>query len=429
MNGISARPLVFEKVLGQDGAITLFQNTLKSGKLSRAYILSGGWSVGKTTLASLFARAILCEHRDPVTMSPCNKCSSCTNFLRGAHTSYTEVDAANFGTKENMAAILGSLAYENGDGYRIIFLDEAHKISSAGKDALLLELEKPIYYDNTIFIFSTNEIGKMPGTLLSRCTRVPLGKPTHEHVFQKLMGMCQEMGVTPDRHALKNLAVWANGHFRDAENALNPLVLMGGITKDNVASYTSYDQEGTVEMLLALERDLSAALNKAEDLVTKYGAESIHSSIIRVLLEAVQYGLSGMSLDVPECVKGVYNEYGSRMGSILSHFVSRAKISEGKFLQAELVHAHYRFLKGDMDSGNLRFATQNTAQKPVAPTQQAKPTQGEGRPLSQQEQMRELKHSKGGKNTPISGGIPENIGEIWGQEVVGEGEVVSVRRS
>jgi DNA polymerase III subunit gamma/tau len=424
MNGIEARPLTFDKVLGQERVKRLLQNTLRSGVLARAYLLSGGWSVGKTTLAGLFARSILCQHRDKETMSPCNVCPSCKNFLRGAHASYTEVDAANFGTKENMAAILSTLAYECGDGYRVIFLDEAHRISPSGKDALLKELETPVGCDNTIFLFSTNEPQKMPETLQSRCVRVPLEKPSVDIVLQKLTSMCTEGGVKFDRFALKNLAIWSQGHFRDAENAINPLVLMGGINADNVSAYTSYSQEGTAEMLLSLESDLSKALTLAEELISRYGSESIHSSIVRVLLEATQYGLSGMSLDTPDCIKTVYNAFGSRMGAILSHFVSRGKLSDGKFLQAELVHTHYRFIKGDMDIGKMSYVSvEGTSSKPaeVAASKVNKNP-------STAESMREMKAQarKGGSGAPP---LDERISEHWGQEEISDDSAVSLKRS
>lgn len=425
MNGIDARPLTFEKVKGQETAKRLLTATLKTGLVSRAYLMSGAWSVGKTTLSEIFARSLLCKHRDPVTMSPCNKCPSCQNFLRNTHPSYIEVDAANFGTKENMSNILSMLDFECGDGFRVIFMDEVHRISTAGKDALLKRLEASVSEDSTIFIFSTNELTKMPNTLKSRCTLIPLERPSNEDVFSKLVEMCNEEGLRYDRHALKRLAVWSQGHFRDAENALNPLILMGGIDSANVSAYTSNNEEGTCELLLALEGDLSKALNKAEDLSSRYGSDTIHASIIGVLLDAIHYGLSGMTLDVPEYIKALYNGYGSRMGALLSYFNGRSRITDGKLLQADLVHAHYRFIKGDLDVGKMSFSSGNlTAASSVSPKNPGSKESLNG--LMSAAEQRALKASVR-KNTSKVDSFNEEISKEWGPEEVAD--VVSLKRS
>jgi hypothetical protein len=183
--------------------------------------------------------------------------------------------------------------------------------------------------------------------------------------------------------------------------------------------------EGTSNLLLALEGDLSKALNLGEELSSKYGAESIHSSLIRVLLEAVQYGLSGMSLDVPECVKIVYNSYGSRMGALLSHFLGRSKITDGKFLQAELVYVHYRFIKGDMDTGKLSFSS-SPGQSPSQPKEQSssKADKPSGIPTAAEQRAIKAAARKSGAGNVV---VDENISKQWGPEEVAD--AVSFRRS
>jgi DNA polymerase III subunit gamma/tau len=421
MDGIKGRPLTFEEVIGQEKAKRLIVNSLEKNRISRAYLFSGAWSVGKTTLASLFARSLLCRNRNPQTQSPCNSCPSCISFLKGNHHSYTEVDAANFGTKENMASILGTLAYENEGGNRVIFLDEAHMISAAGKDALLKELETPITYDETIFMFSTNEPEKIPKTLMSRLVRVPLDKPSAEDVYQKIKGMCDKEGETYDTHALKNLASWSQGHYRDAENALGPLVLMGGITLENVASYTSYDVERVSSLLILLEKDLSKALNLAEEITGTYGAGGVHASLVRALLSAIQYGLSGMIMDIPECVKEVYKVYGARMSPILMYLLERDKNKDANFLQAEMVLIHYKFLKGDFDRST-------TPEKNVSLQGTDIPSNkyGEKVIVATADQQRALKAAARKKGSDFSD-IEEDISKKWGPEEASE--AVTLKRS
>jgi len=421
MDGIKGRPLTFEEVVGQEKAKRLIVNSLKSNNISRAYLFSGAWSVGKTTLASLFARSLLCKNRDPETQSPCNKCKSCVSFLKGNNHSYTEVDAANFGTKENMSAILGSLAFENGDGFRVIFLDEAHMISSAGKDALLKELETPIVYDETIFMFSTNEPDKIPKTLMSRLVRIPLEKPTTDDVFLKIKRMCDQEGVKYDTHALKSLASWSQGHYRDAENALDPLLLMGGINLENVAAYTSYDIEKTSKLLVYLESDLPKALILAEEIISNYGAEGVHASLIKTLLAAIQYGLSGLVKDTPECVKEVYSLYGAKMNPVLLHLLERDKNKDPSFLQAEMLLIHYKFINGDFDRG-MSLEKNVSLQKVDIPSNKY----GEKVVIASADQQRAIKAAARKKNSGFTD-IADDISEKWGPEETPE--AVTLKRS
>jgi DNA polymerase III subunit gamma/tau len=432
MNGIDSRPLTFEEVLGQKPAKTLIFNALKQNILSRAYIFSGAWSSGKTTLASIFARSLLCTNRDPVTMSPCNKCKSCRNFLNGSHSSYLEVDSVTSSTKDAIQNILETLQYEIDSDYRIIFFDEAHDISTAGKDALLKELETPIEYDKTIFMFSTNQINKMPSTLLSRCARVPLESPSIDTVYKKITTVCDTNGLSYDGFALKNLAVWANGHYRDAENAIEPLILMGGITSENVAAYTSYDQEASSALLIAMNSNLSEALRLCEDMTVKYGTASVYSSLIRTLLEAIQFGLSGLSLNVPECIKNVYSVFGSKMNGMLSNILSRGNTTDGKYLQAEIVDTYYSMLKSGFEMSSPRESLpkgkkEEGKQEGVSKETQSGAIYQKGDSLGDIAARQHAQRKIAGMQPQIDPISTDNLAKKWGPEEVSE--TVILRRA
>lgn len=427
MDGIKARPLTFEEVIGQNRTKKVLVNALRTMSLSRAYLISGAWSVGKTTLASIFSRSILCENRDPQTMSPCNKCVSCRNHLRDSHSSFISVDGANFGNKDSIATVLAMLNYDTNGDYRIVYIDEVHRLSSAGEDALLKILETPIAADGTIFLFSTTEIGKMSNTLRGRCTPIPLERPTPEDVFNKLVRMCQVENIPFDRHALLGLATWSQGHFRDAENALRPLILLGGINMENVTYITTFDVEATAAMLVALDGDLSKALTYAEEIIAKYGSDAVQTSMMRVLLDAIRYGLSGATMDVPECVKAVYNTYGPRMASVLNYLVSRSKITDSRLVTAELVSLRYKMLKGDLDATSSSLFTkalrEAPSEKKEAEGSNPDPEIKTGSILSQQRALKAASRKGAGDGTQIE----EKLSKSWGPETVTES--VSLRRS
>lgn len=407
MDGITSRPKIFKEVIGQDAASTLLVNTLKTSKFARAYLFAGPRAIGKTTLAKLFARAALCSNRDPVTQDPCNKCPSCLSFFNDNHRSHTEEDAGRFSSKDNIESLLESLNFET-TGLRIIHLDEVHRISEAGKDAILKTLEKPVSEDNTIFIFSTSELHKLPETLQSRCVRVPLRLPTAQDVLKKLVRVCDSNGATYDNSALKMLAEWSGGHFREAENALEPLLLMGGITYENVTTFTAYDVVGVSSMLVSLNSNLQEALIMSASLCNQFGASALQSSILKVLLEALQFGLSGMKRDTYESVKQVYHTYGNKLGKILAHFATKGKFDDSRLLQAEIVQTYYKFIKGDFEELPGSLASSQEKKEMVSST--AKVSKADK--FSQQREMR--KKARGEFTTSTKDTITEN----WGSEKV-----------
>lgn len=51
----------YEEVLGQDSIKEFFRNSIRTGNVPHACILSGEAGMGKRKLAETFARALLCE--------------------------------------------------------------------------------------------------------------------------------------------------------------------------------------------------------------------------------------------------------------------------------------------------------------------------------------------------------------------------------
>ena len=55
------RPKSFEEVTGQELVIKTLANSINLNKIHNAYLFSGTRGMGKTTIARLFAKSLLCE--------------------------------------------------------------------------------------------------------------------------------------------------------------------------------------------------------------------------------------------------------------------------------------------------------------------------------------------------------------------------------
>ena len=104
------RPMTFDDVLGQSGTIEVIKSFIHKGiGFHHSYMFAGPYGSGKTTLGRITARALLCEN--PVGGSPCDKCHSCVEILKGESINFVEVDAATNSGKDQIRKILEELQY------------------------------------------------------------------------------------------------------------------------------------------------------------------------------------------------------------------------------------------------------------------------------------------------------------------------------
>jgi DNA polymerase III gamma/tau subunit len=123
---VKHRPLTFNDVLGQSGTVQILKARLKNGTaLDTNYIFSGSSGAGKTTLARIFARALLCQDLSREDPEPCNKCDNCTSILSDTSRAFVEQDAASQGNIEQIKRIVDDLPFAVlGASKRIYLFDE-----------------------------------------------------------------------------------------------------------------------------------------------------------------------------------------------------------------------------------------------------------------------------------------------------------------
>ena len=279
---IKFRPLVFSDVIGQNAAKTILSKTIAQGLTpSNAYLLPGPHGVGKTTLARIFARALLCS--SPLeTGDPCNECPSCKAHIADTHTGYREVDAANHGDKDEIQSLLQSLSYESESGLTVVLLDECQGISKAGKDALLKLLET-VSGGTFVFLFCTTEPHKVPLALYSRCTVLPIRTLEPNEVQGKLKAICDAEGLSYEPQALFNIALASAGHMRDAEQLLRTASLVsesGGITEESVEVSGVASLSDISKALVAMPRNPAGSLAVLDRVISYAGPRSVYEGLL-----------------------------------------------------------------------------------------------------------------------------------------------------
>jgi DNA polymerase III subunit gamma/tau len=221
------RPQSFSTLVGQGPIVTALRNAVQEGRIAQAYLFSGIRGVGKTTTARLLAKMLNCE-RGPAA-DPCNECTPCIEITRGSDLDVIEVDAATYSKVEQVRELTESLKYGAArDRYKVVILDEIHRLSRQAFDALLKIVEEPP--PHLVFIFATTEIDAVPATILSRCQEFHFRRVSSQDVADLLRDICGKEGIVATDTALRLVARAGEGSVRDAVALLDQLATFGSGT-------------------------------------------------------------------------------------------------------------------------------------------------------------------------------------------------------
>ncbi len=224
------RPRTFADLVGQDAIVTALRNALRDGRIAQAYLFSGIRGVGKTTAARVLAKALNCLGADGAAKGPasepCDACLVCTEIREAGDLDVIEIDAATHSKVEQIRDLTESLRYGPArDRYKVVVLDEIHRLSASAFDALLKIVEEPP--PHLTFIFATTEIEKVPATVLSRCQEFHFRRVPPEPMVAHLRRICDAENFEAGGAALRLIARASEGSVRDAVALLDQLATFG----------------------------------------------------------------------------------------------------------------------------------------------------------------------------------------------------------
>ncbi|MCD8140819.1 MAG: DNA polymerase III subunit gamma/tau [Planctomycetaceae bacterium] len=229
------RPALFDEVVGQEHIAATLKNAITRDRVAHAYIFTGGHGCGKTTMARILAKALVCQNGP--TPQPCGVCPICLDVAAGRDSDVLEIDGASNNGIEQIRLLREQAAYvPTRARYKIYIIDEVHMLSDGAFNALLKTLEEPPRHVK--FILATTDPHKVPDTILSRCQRfdfrlIPQAKLA---AFFRSLATQEDAAISDD--ALEAVAAFAEGSVRDGLVLLDQLLSFadGEVTRVDVES-------------------------------------------------------------------------------------------------------------------------------------------------------------------------------------------------
>lgn len=186
----------FESLLGNERLRENLQNSIRRGRISHFYLISGPEGSGKRTLARLLSAAILCQG----SAQPCLSCPACRKVMGGLHPDCITIDDPEKKTVpvELIRRARADIYVQPNEASRKIYIfPRAQDMGLPGQNALLKVLEEPPAYG--VFILLTDNPEKLLPTVRSRCTELTLqGLPDAllRKILQKQYPDTDEQAIT-----------------------------------------------------------------------------------------------------------------------------------------------------------------------------------------------------------------------------------------
>ena len=236
----------FESLLGNERLKDNLIQSLRRGRLSHFYLISGARGSGRHTLARLLAAALQCKDQ-----TLCGTCSGCRKVLNGQHPDFITVDDPEKKTVpvDLIRQARSDMYIQPNEGRKKIYLfPRAQDMGIPGQNALLKVLEEPPKYG--VFILLTDNPEKLLPTVRSRCTELSLQALPEALLLRQL----KQSFPQAEEETLQAAVARSGGYLGQAMDMLSGDDSQPPQTEEFVRAFTSRNPTALLQVLVPMEK-------------------------------------------------------------------------------------------------------------------------------------------------------------------------------
>ena len=175
----------------------MLQELVSERSLPHALLLTGMGGIGKRRLALALAQTLLCEARSENGLA-CGTCAGCRYVAAGQHPDLQRVEPVEYDDEGNATPVEWinvqrvreltrwvQVTSHRGRA-KVAIIAPADRMNNSAANALLKTLEEPPA--DTYLLLVSDQPGRLPATIVSRCRRVPVPRPPREAASRWLAG-------------------------------------------------------------------------------------------------------------------------------------------------------------------------------------------------------------------------------------------------
>ena len=200
-------------------------NTLKTNKLSHAYLVVGEDSLYSDEFILSFVKAIFCLENKEKNFFSCEKCRNCSSINHGNYVDFYKLTSETSIKKDEIQTLKSDLSVKSFYGKKIYWIKDIEKMTEQAANSLLKFLEEP--EDDIIAILSCKNISVVLPTIISRCQQI------------KLVGKSENDEVETNEELTRLIAEYAKRYIRKPHLA-NIYILEKLKTKEDIVEFFNH---------------------------------------------------------------------------------------------------------------------------------------------------------------------------------------------
>ncbi len=210
---VDCRPKKFVDVWGNRLIKQCVKRWCIGNGFPKSILLVGDSGIGKTTLARLIGKRIVCEGSSREDIESCAKCSHCIS----PEYAFTELDLPNE-TVDSVRAFIMYRMRHLFNNEAVAYCDEIQRWNIKNQEILLKPMEE---LENSHFVLSTMDINAVEKAIVSRSTILSVVRPTPDEILAGLMLIAEKYKIRIGEAALRKLIRLSNNTPRRCLSVFN----------------------------------------------------------------------------------------------------------------------------------------------------------------------------------------------------------------